>query len=74
MRKDRSLGKPRTEVMYERLIRNTVEAIASNPFVEIAVRESEARCDFRDGLMKSVIEAGEVCGRREDGLRRSDER
>jgi len=74
MRKNRSLGKPRTEVMHQRLIRNPVEAIASNPCVEIVVGESEARCDLRHGLMKSVIETGEVCGRREDGLRRSDER
>src|ERR1700726_1860685 len=43
MRKDGSFGKLRGEVMHQRLIRNTVEAIALNPCVEIAMREGKVR-------------------------------
>ena len=39
MREDGSFGNLRTEMMHERLVRETVETIASNPAVEIALRE-----------------------------------
>src|SRR6202166_5211931 len=72
MRKDGSSGKLRVGVMHQRLIRNTVEAIASNPCVEIAMREGKVRRDLGDPLVKSVGEAGEMCRPREDRWRGGD--
>jgi hypothetical protein len=39
MREDGSFGKLRAEVMNERLVRETMETIASNTRVEVALRE-----------------------------------
>ena len=74
MSEDGSLGKLCAEMMHQRLVRNTVETITANPCVEVALREGEMRCDFRHRLMKSVVEAGKLRGRRKDRLRGGDER
>ena len=74
MREDGSFGKLRAEMMHQRLVGETVETIASNPCVEIALRERQMRCHFRHGLVKSIVETGEVRRRRKDRLRGSDER
>ena len=62
------------EMMHQRLVGEPVETIASNTSVEVALREGKMRCDFWHGLVKGIVEAGELCRRREDCLRGSDER
>src|ERR1700734_1036061 len=69
MSKNSSFWKGRAEVIDQRLIRNTVETIASNPGVEIMVWQGEVRCTLRSRLMKSIVETGEMCSRRKDRLR-----
>ena len=60
MREDGSFGKLCAEMMHQRLVRNTVETIAANACVEVALRERKMRSDFRHRLMKSVVEAGKL--------------
>src|ERR1700689_971642 len=74
MGEDGSFGKLCAEIMHQRFVRNAVETIAANALVEIPLRERQMRSDFRDRLVKSVVEAGELCGRRKDRLRGSDQR
>ena len=74
MREDGSLGKLRAEVMNERLVRETVETVASNTRVEVALRERQMRCDFRHGLVKYIVKTGELRRRRKERLRGSDKR
>ena len=74
MREDGSLGKRCTEMMHQRLVRNTVETVTTNACVKVALREGEAACNLRHRSMKSVVEAGILRGRRKDRLRGGDER
>ena len=74
MCEDGSLWKLVAEVMHERLVGETVETIASNPCVEVALRKGEMRRHLRHGTVKSIVEAGVVYRRRKDRLCRSDER
>ena len=74
VRKDGALGNLCAEVMHQRFIGNTVEAIAPNSRVEVAAWKRESRCDLWDGLVKSVVEACEVRGRGEDRLGGRNER
>ena len=50
-----------------------MEAVAANAGVEVALRDGEVRCDFGDGLMKSIVETGKMRGRRKDRLRGCDQ-
>lgn len=74
MREDGPLGKLRAEVMNERLVRETMETVASNTRVEVALRERQMRRDFRHGLVKYIVKTGELRRRREKRLRGSDKR
>src|ERR1017187_7559410 len=74
MRKDGSPWKVRAEVMHQGLVRNTVEAVAPNPGIEIGPGNRQSRCELRHGLVESVIETGEVSRRGEDRLRGRDQR
>src|SRR5579862_1303988 len=58
MGEDGSRGQTRTQVVYQRFVRNAVEAVAPNSGLEIASRKREVRRNRRDGLMKSIVEAG----------------
>src|ERR1700730_16333838 len=55
MRKDGASGKLCAEVVHQRFVRNTVETIATNPRVKIALRDWQVRCDVRNCLVKGVV-------------------
>ena len=74
VREDRSFRQLRAKVMHQRLVGETVKTIATNACVEVALRKWKVRCHLRHGLVKGIVEAGEMCRRGKDGLRRSDKR
>ncbi len=74
VREDGSLGKLRSEMMYQRFVRDAVKAVTANPRFEVALRQCEVRGDFGNRLMESVVETGELRGRRKDRLCGSDQR
>src|SRR5437588_5628044 len=74
MRKDTFLRKFCTEVMDQRFVGNTVESIAANPRIEVASGERKARCNFRNRLMKGIVEAGKLSCRGKYFLCRGNQR
>src|SRR5208282_698955 len=50
-----------------------MEAVTPNSRVEIVAGKSESRCDLGNRLVERVVEAGEVCGLRENRLGRRDQ-
>src|SRR5271156_1572580 len=63
MRENGAPGKACAEMVHQRFIGNAMKAVAPNSVVEVVAGESEARCDLRNGLMKSVVETYELRGR-----------
>src|SRR6202021_3796770 len=62
VREDGSLGKRCTEMMHQRLVRNTVETVTTNACVKVALREGEAACNLRHRLMKTAVKAALLRG------------
>ena len=60
VREDSSLRKPRAQPPHQRLVREAMETVASNPSLEVALGNRQMRCHFRHGSMKSVVETGVV--------------
>ena len=56
----------RAKTMHQRFIRKPMKSIAANARIEVALRDGEVRCDFRHGLVKSIVEAGKLHRRRKD--------
>ena len=50
-----------------------MKPVASNPRIEIALRQRQMRCYLGHGAMKRIIEASVLRRRRKDRLRRSNE-
>ena len=69
MREDRTFGQLLAEMMNQRFVRNSVKTVAPNTSVEVALRQRKMRGDFRNRLMKSVVETRELRGRWENRLR-----
>src|SRR5579862_730296 len=74
MRKNCARGNLRAELMNQRLIGESVEAVTPNSQVEEALRDRKMRGDLGDGFVKSIVEAGIVFRLRENLLGRSHER
>src|ERR1700686_4045313 len=72
VRENRSFGKVRAEMMDQGFVGNAVEAVATDAGVEVALRQGEMRCNFRNRLVKGVVEAGEMLPRK-DRLRGGDQ-
>jgi hypothetical protein len=70
MGKDGSGWKPGAEVMNERFIRNSMEAVTPDARVVILCGNGESRRYLRDCPMKCIVKTGEVDGGGKDGLRR----
>ena len=74
MREDRAFGKLIAEMMDQGFVRKAVEAVAADASIEITLREGEVRGQFRHGLVKYIVEAGELGRFGKDGLGGCDQR
>src|SRR5262249_48175174 len=70
---DGARGKFVAELEDEGLIRQAVKAVAANSSVVIALRQRKMGGDFGHGVVKHIVETGELAGIREGGLCGSDE-